>query len=409
MNFGCKVNQAEGLRLEEEILARGGAIVAAPDAATHVVINTCAVTSSAERQVRQLVRRIARGNPSCRIVVAGCYADRDATGAAALPGNVVVLTNAEKSRIPGSLLPESLPRVRRFETSRTRPILKIQDGCNLSCAFCIVPTLRGRTIRSVSPEEVLAECRAYGEAGFAEVILSGVLLGAYGLDLEPRVSLADLLARLDGRCPPVRISSIEPWRITPRVVELLGTSAHLRPHVHIPIQSGSPAVLKRMNRRCNPDRIHDCLTRLRQLCPDIAVGTDVMAGFPAETDAEFEQTVRLVEDLNFSYLHVFPFSPRPGTPAATMSDRIPHHVVAERCGILRRISREASYAFRSRFVGRELDAVVLSQGDQALTGNYIRTNVPPGTAPGATRVRVVRASPESTEAIVVARQSRLDA
>lgn len=405
LNFGCKVNQAENVWFEEEARKRGARVTTDSGAATDILINTCAVTARAESQVRQLVRRIGREHPTARVFLAGCYVDRDEARLGSLPGVSEVFRNADKERIVSLVLPWQPIASAAAVSTRTRPLLKIQDGCNLHCAFCIIPELRGRTIRSMAPDEVLRRVTAYRAAGYPEVIMTGVLLGAYGSDLTPRIDLADLLTRLEPHAPKIRISSIEPWRLSDRIVARLGSAAHIRPHFHIPIQSGSASVLRRMNRRLDLDQLDGLMRKLRSLSSDASIGSDVIAGFPGETEAEFEETVEAVKRLEFSYLHVFPYSPRPGTPAAGDANQVPREVVRSRAAQLREISATANLAFRRRFEGRELDSVILGRGDdegaEAITGNYIKVTLETHQTAGAARILVTRALPDATYGRIV--------
>lgn len=406
LNFGCRVNQAENMRLEEDLRSRGASIAEDYSAATHVIINTCAVTESAENQVRRIIRRIARDRPDTKIFLAGCTVDRDGESLRRLPGVAGVFRNADKETIAESLVPSPSRIVPAFEKARTRPMLKIQDGCNLACAFCIIPALRGRVLRSVPPAEVARRVAAYGQAGYPEVILTGILLGAYGADLRPRVSLAELLAALEGHGPPLRISSIEPWRLTAELVEVLGSAPHIRPHFHIPIQSGSRSVLKRMNRWMESERVRAIVARLRELAPAASIGTDIIAGFPGETDRELEETVRFMSEARFTYFHVFSYSQRPATAAAGMTSQVPREVVRERSARLRALSAAADYSFRKRFEGEILNAVVLArggpEGERAVTANGIKVRVAGHPAPGAARVRIAAVQPDATFAVIVA-------
>ncbi len=405
LNFGCKVNQAENVWFEEEARKRGVRVTTDSAAATDILINTCAVTARAESQVRQLVRRVGREHPTARVFLTGCYVDRDGTRLGSLPGVTEVFRNADKERIVSAVLPRLPMAPAAFVSTRTRPLLKIQDGCNLHCAFCIIPELRGRTIRSMPPDEVVRRVTAYRAAGYPEVIMTGVLLGAYGSDLTPRIDLADLLTRLEPHAPKLRISSVEPWRLSDRIVTCLGSADFIQPHFHIPIQSGSASVLQRMNRRLDLGRLDGLMRKLRSMNPDVSVGSDVIVGFPGETEAEFEETVDAVKRLEFSYLHVFPYSPRPGTPAAGDANQVRREVIRRRAALLREISATENLAFRRRFEGREIDGVILGKGDdegaQAITGNYIKVTLETNQPTGAARILITQAGTDATHGRIV--------
>lgn len=407
VNFGCKVNQSENSQLEEEIRMRGASVTDDDSIATDFVINTCAVTANAEREVRQLARRLARSRPDARLYLMGCYVDRDAAKLLSLPGLRGVFRNGQKDDVARAIVPERRARMATASSarSRTRAFLKIQDGCNLACAFCIIPDLRGRTIRSTPPSEILSKLAEFASAGYPEVVLTGVLLGAYGSDLQPRVTLRELVERLGStQAPPIRISSIEPWRLDRTLAGALASTPIIRPHFHIPIQSGSASVLKRMNRHLDLVELEAVLQAIRHARPDASIGTDLIAGFPGETERELEETRALVDRIGFTYLHVFPYSARPGTPAAAMEGVVATELVKARSRVLREQGAAANLAFRRRFVGAVVDAVVLespgADGADALTANYIKVTLPAGAPPGAARVRIVTAEAESTRGVL---------
>ncbi len=365
-----------------------------------ILVNTCTVTRRSDQQARQAIRRLHRENPEARIVVTGCYAERAPETLAALPGVSLVVGNAEKERLPeilDTLKPWDSGRILRgplgadreclFPSEgntggKTRPLVKIQDGCDAYCAYCIVPYVRGPG-RSARPGSVLAEIRSLAEAGFQEVVLTGVHLGAYGMKLRDHPRLINLLRRIAevpglGR---VRLSSIEPMHFDPDLVGLVARHAVFARHFHIPLQSGSDRVLRLMRRPYRAAKFRELLERIHDTLPDAGIGTDVMVGFPGETDADFADTCRLLEDSPLSYLHVFPFSPREGTVAFAMPGRIPFPEVKRRLHALLEISREKSLAFRKRFLGKVLPAITLSREENlgsslVLTGNYIHARVP---------------------------------
>jgi len=404
VTFGCRVNQAEMLAAEEALRRRGARVTTDVRDATDVLVNSCAVTASAEGRVRRFVTRIARERPSCRVYLAGCAVDWDASGMSDLPGVTAVFPNARKDRVVDEICPEAVEGRPPQRLSRTRPILKIQEGCNANCSFCVVPSVRGHDLRSVPSDAVLEWIAAHAES--PEIVLTGVLLGAYGTDLTPRVTLLDLLRRIDGRCPPIRLSSIEPWHLTPELVEFLGRASFVRPHFHVPVQTGSPGVARRMNRWLDLPQVRERLERLRELRPESGIGTDIVVGFPGETDAEFRQTLGVVDRMQFSYVHVFSYSARAGTQAAGLSGTVTARTVTERARELRAAALAHNIEFRRRCEGRVVDGVVLrenaGQPVMGITENYIKVRLPGRPTPGRGAIRITRVHEQTTEGVLVA-------
>jgi threonylcarbamoyladenosine tRNA methylthiotransferase MtaB len=392
-NFGCRATQADGAALETEIARHGHQPVPDSREADIVVLNTCTVTAAADDDVRQAVRRLHRENPETRILVTGCYAQRAPRELAALPGVHWVIGNSHKAEIP-ALLGERAPvefhgLVRVGEIGdraallaapvdaaagdRTRPNLKIQDGCNNVCSFCVIPSVRGRS-RSADPETVIAEVRRLAGL-YREVVLSGINLGRWGRDAgnPPSYRLAGLIARIldETGVELLRLSSIEPMDWSDELLDLVASSPRIAPHVHAPLQSGCDAVLKRMKRRYRTRHYAGRILRARGAMSDAAIGADVMVGFPGETDAEFEESRAFIDSMPFTYLHVFTYSERPGTPAAASPGVVPIAVRKQRNAVLRELASRKNLAFRQRFVGRSLRAVVLDGGVEALSDNYL--------------------------------------
>lgn len=391
-NFGCRATQADGTALSSALAQRGYAETASAAQADVVILNTCTVTSAADDDVRQTVRRVHRENPQARILVTGCYAQRAPEELAKMPGVRWVIGNSHKVEIPDILdVPESPVdfhgeiRVGDIRAQldfvsapvedggdRSRPNLKIQDGCNNVCSFCIIPAVRGRS-RSASPEQVVQEVRHLAER-YREVVLSGINLGRWGRDVHrPQpYRLAGLIRRLLEETPidRLRLSSVEPMDFSDELLELMAASPRIAPHVHAPLQSGADSVLKRMKRRYRTRHYADRILKARRLMPDAAIGADVMVGFPGETDAEFEETQQFIESLPFTYLHVFTYSERPGTPAAT-APQIPMPVRKERNRVLRELAARKNEEFRRRFVNRRLSVVTLDRPLAALSDNYL--------------------------------------
>jgi threonylcarbamoyladenosine tRNA methylthiotransferase MtaB len=391
-NFGCRATQADGTALSSALAQRGYAETASAAQADVVILNTCTVTSAADDDVRQTVRRVHRENPQARILVTGCYAQRAPEELAKMPGVRWVIGNSHKVEIPDILdVPESPVdfhgeiRVGDIRAQldfvsapvedggdRSRPNLKIQDGCNNVCSFCIIPSVRGRS-RSASPEQVVQEVRHLAER-YREVVLSGINLGRWGRDVHrPQpYRLAGLIRRLLEETPidRLRLSSVEPMDFSDELLELMAASPRIAPHVHAPLQSGADSVLKRMKRRYRTRHYADRILKARRLMPDAAIGADVMVGFPCETDSEFEETQQFIESLPFTYLHVFTYSERPGTPAAT-APQIPMPVRKERNRVLRELAARKNEEFRRRFVRRGLSVVTLDRPLAALSDNYL--------------------------------------
>jgi threonylcarbamoyladenosine tRNA methylthiotransferase MtaB len=401
-SFGCRASQADGAAIEAGLAARGWGAARSVEDANLVVLNTCTVTSSADHDVRQAVRRIHRENPDARIVVTGCYAQRAPEEIAQMPGVSMVVGNSDKARlvelvsgeIPyhgqihvGDIFAEqqflSAP-VEDALGDRTRPNLKIQDGCNNRCSFCIIPFVRGRS-RSAAAEQVIEQVQKLA-AKYREVVLSGVNLGRWGRErgFSPAPArLVDLLRRLlnETEVERLRLSSVEPMDFSDELLELMASSPRIAKHVHAPLQSGSDAVLRRMHRKYRPRHYRDRILRARSLMPEAAIGADVMVGFPGESDEEFEESRAFIESLPFTYLHVFTYSERPGTPAAEDPRRVPMAVRKERNRILRDVGARKNLQFRKRMVGRTLSAVTLDNGPYALTENYLKVELAAPRAP----------------------------
>ena len=395
--LGCKINQFESAAMAESLGREGFLVVPFADEADIYLINTCTVTARTDAESRRLIRRARNRQPAAKIVVTGCYAQVAFDQLREMSGVHLILGNSEKKGI-AELLREigEEPRVLVSDISlerqaagitlesfaeHTRVFLQVQNGCDAFCSYCIVPYARGRS-RSVPLAEALDGIRSFAGKGFKEVVLTGIHLGGYGLDLTPRQSLLGLLTAVDEGelVPRLRVGSIEPTEITTSLVRFFATSEIICPHLHIPLQSGDDRVLERMNRRYNTSRFREVIEELAATIPDICIGCDVIAGFPGETDGEFETTYRLIDALPIAYLHVFPFSPRQGTPAATMPSQVPGGVIRERAAALRRLSERKKRAYHERFVGRELEVLVQERKEggmvKGLSRNYIPVMLP---------------------------------
>jgi threonylcarbamoyladenosine tRNA methylthiotransferase MtaB len=403
--LGCRLNQVDTQEMQARLEARGFRTVAFDQPADVVIVNSCTVTGRAEFSDRQMIRRAARLNPSARIVVTGCWAQTDPAAVAAT-GVDAIVGNADKVRIADvvdSLLADAGAAVRlpgrgraRMHVSdvgrvtevpgalvgtplgRSRAFVKIQEGCQHRCAFCIVPRARGQS-RSQRPELVIDQVRQLVATGHPEVVLTGVDLGHWGADLAPRTTLAALLRDLvDVRgLRWLRLSSLLPAYFTPELLDVVESSAVIAPHFHVPLQSGSDRVLRLMRRPYTVGMYRALVERLAAHIPSLGLGTDLIAGFPGETDDDFEATRALVEDLPFSYLHVFAYSERKGTEATTMTGQLPARTVTMRAAALREVSRKKSLAFREALAGTVQDVLVLETRDRltgrlvGLTANYV--------------------------------------
>jgi threonylcarbamoyladenosine tRNA methylthiotransferase MtaB len=393
--LGCRLNQVDTQQLQTLLEARGFRTVSIDEPADVVVVNTCTVTARAELSDRQAIRRAARVSPRAKLVVTGCWAQTSPGEVAGLADVDLVVGNADKHRLPELIDRVDVERVqvsdigevRALEVTpaarlggRSRAFLKVQDGCQHRCAFCVVPLARGAS-RSLDPAVVLDQAHQLVCAGHPEIVLTGVDLGHYGADLVPRTSLAALvrsLADIPG-LRWVRLSSLLPAYFTPELLEVVTASPVVAPHFHIPLQSGSDRVLKRMRRPYNTRMYRALVDRLAASRPRLGLGTDVIAGFPGETDEDFAETAAFVRDLPFSYLHVFPYSARAGTEAAGLAGRVDARVATGRSALLRDNGRAKSDAFRRGLIGHVEDVLVLETADRVtgglvgLTGTFVET------------------------------------
>jgi threonylcarbamoyladenosine tRNA methylthiotransferase MtaB len=414
--LGCKVNQCESAGIAGALTARGITIVPFEETADGYIINTCTVTGRTDGQSRQLIRRAIRKNPAAVVLVTGCYAQRAPEEIARIRGVRFIAGNAEKERIPDILceMTAGAPRVSVGDIrdqkgisrlgatlfpEHTRAFLKIQDGCNAFCSYCIVPHTRGAS-RSLPMEEVAERISSISRAGYREIVLTGIHLGAWGHDLQPRTDLLTLIRRIVEGCAVerLRLSSIEPRELNKELVALIGASGILCRHLHIPLQSGDDEILAAMRRDYDAAFFRSLVRDLLSAVPGIAVGVDLLAGFPGETEEAFANTLRLVEELPVAYLHVFPYSRRPGTPAAVMAGQIPEPVKKQRAERLRAVGAEKRKAFAERFIGTPLSVLVEGRTDKktgfpvGFSDNYIPVAVRGG---GATANRIVRVMPEA--------------
>ncbi len=409
--LGCKVNQFESASFLSDFVEQGVEQVPFSRAADIYVINTCAVTAKAAAQSRQMIRRAQRANPSAKIVVTGCYAqvEPEAVREIVASRNFNLVANHQKHCLVDAALCRPVPafdpeigrqkeisplQVQRF-AGRSRPFLKIQDGCNNFCSYCIVPHARGRS-RSLAPAAVLAQARQFVAAGYREVVVTGIHVGAYGRDLRPETSLCGILAQLVRETPEIRyrISSLEPSEISAEMLRLMADTPALADHLHIPLQSGDDIVLKRMRRCYSTREFKEVVMAVRRALPAAAIGVDVLTGFPGEDEQAFYNTCELIDQLPVTYLHVFPYSRRPGTPAAAMANQIDKETRDERVAVLRQLGEKKKTAFYRSQLGRLHQ--VLIEGNRSRPGllkgfsaNYIPVTIR-APAAAANQVLTVR-------------------
>lgn len=426
-NFGCRATQADGALLERQLATSGLNAAGSALDADLVVLNTCTVTAAADQDARAAIRRIRRENPGAKIMVTGCYAQRAPSELAALPGVTWVVGNSHKHQIaeivassgpglsqsaadaPKSFVPlESVVLSAPAFTlvgdifahtelmaapvfagdtmagdamaERTRPNLKVQDGCDNRCSFCVIPSVRGQS-RSMKLDRVIAEANALVAAGYREIVLSGINLGRWGGDFQPQQRFVQLLRALleHTDIAKLRISSVEPMDWSDELIALVAGSPRIARHAHVPLQSGSDRILRRMHRRYRPWHYAEKIRKIREAMPRAAIGADVMVGFPGESEELFEESRSFIEHLPFTYLHVFTYSSRPGTPSAAMRDHVPVHIARERNRILRELATEKGRAFRREFLGQTLEAITLRTDDSdstdALSDNYQKIRI----------------------------------
>ena len=402
VTLGCKVNQYESQMMQSKLRRTGYTLVDETNPADLVIINSCTVTNFSDRKARQLVRRATRANPDAKVIVTGCYAESGKKELENIPGVAKVFGNKEKysllnhleelelpTEVPNSTATshceEQLDSFNELEGNqpnhRTRALLKVQDGCSAFCTFCIIPYVRGR-MQSRPLDEIVAETHEFANEGFAEVVLTGIHLGSYGKDIKKRASLTDIVRSIHGidGIRRIRIGSLEPMDFSPAIVDELSEFPKLMPHFHLPIQAGSDSTLKRMHRRYTTEEYASLVSRIRTCFSHAAITTDVMVGFPGETDEDFADSLSFCETMKFTQMHVFRYSPRDGTPAAKYPNQIPGSVANSRSQAMIKMGNETAKAFRHEMIGKEMNVLVeRSTDDNGLlcgyTENYIRTAV----------------------------------
>lgn len=390
ITFGCRVNQADSLSIEGELRARG-AINAPPDEADVVVVNTCSVTATADQGARQTIRRIARANPDVQIVVTGCYATRRPDDVRDLPNVVQVVANPFKDDLLSTIesrVPFDPAAARSADgdgpcgalepgvAGRTAFTLRVQTGCEEQCSYCIIPMTRGRS-RSRPLSEIVRQIAQVVDAGYKEIVITGVHLGSYGRDLSDESTLTTLVHRLAEWDADVlfRISSLEPMDCTHEIVDIVSASPRLAPHFHLPLQHGADSVLQRMRRPYTATQYQALVDHIHVSMPHASIGSDLIVGFPGETASEFDRTESLLRELPLSHLHVFPYSDRPGTDATGMRGKIEGSTIRERGQRVRAIGHEMSSRFRRSQIGSTRRALTVDDGMSAVTDNYLKVRL----------------------------------
>src|SRR6266852_4579195 len=437
--FGCRATQADGAALERQLLDRGCTSAPTPAAADIIVVNTCTVTAAADAQARDAIRKLHARNPTARVIATRCYAQRAPEELAALPGVSWVVGNSHKPQIPQlieslstappaesannffpavALHSDSIVQLHPFEEAQhvapllgkiltgdifkqnallsapvlggegnhTRPTLKIQDGCDSRCSYCVIPFVRGKS-RSLPPDTVIHEIQRLSDSGYREIVLSGINLGTYGRDLSPRVEFEDLLRRIldETAVERLRISSIEPLDVTRVLFNHTATTDRIAQHFHMPLQSASDRILAAMHRWYRAEHYARRVELIHECLPHAAIGADVITGFPGESEDDHAATMAFIERLPFTYLHVFSFSKRPATKAASLSNELPGGVIKRRARELRAFSEAKSSAFRQSQIGRTLRVLTLRRDNSsevsaddttpALSSNYLNVRV----------------------------------
>ncbi len=385
VTFGCRVNQADSLEMEDALRARGGVCSSIEDAEL-VVVNTCSVTASADQAARQTIRRVARVNAAAKVVVTGCYATRRPDDAWSLPNVIRVVSNINKE----SLI-ESIGEAVGMTTAardgdgpcgstlapgvagRTALTLRVQTGCEERCSYCIIPSTRGAN-RSRPVAAILEQVAHATKAGYKEIAITGVHLGSYGRDLDSPSSLLQLLTALSRAEAAVlfRISSLEPMDCSDAIVDLVTSSPRFAPHLHLPLQHGSDAMLQAMRRPYTNSYYRGLVERIRSLMPHASIGSDIIVGFPGESPEEFAEMQRALDGLPLTYLHVFPYSDRPGTVAAALHPKVDGRVVRARAATIREKATALSRQFRESQIGSTLRALTVDDGQSVVTGNYLK-------------------------------------
>lgn len=399
--LGCRVNVYESEAMAEKFIREGYEVVEPSEVADVYVINTCTVTNMGDKKSRQIISRARRLNENSIIAVVGCYSQIAPKEVSEIPGvdvvlgtrnkgDVVYYVNKAKDEGKSQVHVEGVLKNKKFEElnieeyqDKTRAFLKIQDGCNRFCTYCIIPYSRG-SVCSKDPKKVLEEVNKLAEHGFKEIILSGIHTASYGLDLEGSINLIDIIEEIEKveGIERIRIGSIEPAFFTPEVIEKIKGFKKLCPHFHLSLQSGCDATLKRMNRRYTAKEYEDSVELLRRTLPGVSITTDVIVGFPGETEEEFNETVEFLKRIKLTKTHIFKYSPRKGTKAADMQGQIDGTIKDKRSKVLIDLSNKNEKEFTEKFIGKEMDILIETEvkGEEGFyegyTRNYIKVKVP---------------------------------
>ena len=396
-NLGCKVNQYETEAISKLFQSSGYEIIDDINAADIIVVNTCAVTSLSSQKSRQIIRRAIRGNPNAIMCVMGCYAQNSPQEISKIEGVDVIVGTADrmkivelveeviKNREKKLMRVDDVEKISDFEElphtpQRTRAFLKIEDGCNNFCSYCIIPYLRGR-VRSRSLENIREECIQLAAAGYREIVLTGIHIGAYGQDFKNKITLVDAVKTVLDAANPyrLRLGSIESAEMSDELIDLMKSDERICNHVHLPLQSGSDEILKLMHRPYTTKNFSALTEKLVREIPDISIGTDLIVGFPNETDKNFDETLNFVKSQPFSKIHVFPFSLREGTLAATMNNQIPAQIKKLRANLALEISALKEKSFAEKLIGKTVEIIAETETDNfidGLTKNYVRVYIP---------------------------------
>jgi len=378
--FGCRSNQAEAFLWADVFQKHGLKYEKDFSRSDLVVVNSCTLTSRADSDTRSFIRRVSRVNPKARLIVTGCYAERAPEELRDMPQVSCLLSNTEKKDLDEKVLSFAAPgKERQISPFRSRASVKIQDGCNFQCTFCIIPSVRGRSV-SFEKREILDRIKEFISQDFKEIVLTGIHLCSYGLDLNTKSSLLELLQEIESLKGlwRLRLSSLDPRFLSPPLIEHITASEKVCPHFHLSLQSGSEDILHRMGRKIGIEDYKILLASLREKSPQASLGADIIVGFPGETEDDFSQTYSFLEQSPLTYLHVFSYSPRPGTAAASWQ-QVNSKVKKERARLLRDLSSRKNTSFRRLFLGKECEAVVIKKkkaGAEVLTSNYFKVFIP---------------------------------
>ncbi len=406
-SFGCRVNQAEAFAWVNEFQKKGYRYEKDLTKSDLILVNTCTVTSRADKDVTGFLRRIHRDNPLARLILTGCHVQRSSEDFVNTPQLWKIVPNCEKDSLCEKLVPVAKPeREVAPQPYRSRALIKVQDGCDFQCTFCVVPSVRGPSV-SVDKKKIIAQVKEYLDQGFKEIVLTGVHLCLYGRDLKDSDSLLDLLRRLETveGLSQVRLSSLDPRFLNEDICRYITTAKWICSHFHFSLQSGCDRIIRRMGRKISVADYQRVLDFFQQELPHAALGADILTGFPGESDSDFEKTLDFLEHSPLTYFHVFTYSPRPGTKAATLP-QIHHREKYQRAKMLRHLSRRKNLHFRLRFLEKECEAVVvkkMGERAQVLTSNYIPIDVPfcPMTEKRRVMVKITHASENRTEGVFV--------